>query len=146
MCKCGCHLSFRSQTAPAYPNMKAPYESGLRYFAEIRKRPANARRFPTPVLMASFHCDYAGVGVRIWNVSHAKHTRHLSSPIAISEIEIIQNLKGHKLESRVTFSSARVVTVSPPTSLYHWKYQQVNIFRKTSADYTVQHKKKLQKN
>jgi len=68
-----------------------------------------------------------------------------SAQTAISETEITENLKGHTLESRVTFCSARVVPVSPPTSLYHWKYQQVNIFRKTSVDYTVQQVKKLQK-
>jgi hypothetical protein len=68
-----------------------------------------------------------------------------SAQTAIREIEIIQNLKGHKLESRVTFCSARVVPVSPPTSLYHWKYQQVNIFRKTGADYTVQQAKNYRK-
>jgi hypothetical protein len=68
-----------------------------------------------------------------------------SAQTTISETQITENLKGHTLESRVTFRSARVVPVSPPTSLYHWKYQKVNIFRKTSADYTVQQIKNYRK-
>jgi hypothetical protein len=55
-----------------------------------------------------------------------------STQTAISETEITENLKGHKLESRDTVSSAWVVPVSPPTSISHWKYQQVNISRKTA--------------
>jgi hypothetical protein len=80
-------------------------------------------------------CEYLKRRSRITNATF------WSDQTAISETEMTENLKGHKLESRVTLSPARVVPGSPPTLISHWKYQQANIFRKTSADYTVQHAK-----